>query len=394
MARRTLWLVLLLAVFGTLAATTASAEVPNRKIVVFRDTVSDTAKQGAVREVGGNSLKQLGLVNATAAELTPTGAAALALRPDVVRVEDDSLLREDSVNPPTTVAPDRGSGGGPGTRPQSQVVPWGVDRINAARAWEASHGGDGVKVAVLDSGIDLSHPDLKVVGGVNEVDPGKSYNDDRGHGTHVAGIIAALNNSRGVVGVAPSAALYAVKVLDKDGSAWASDIIAGLDWCVSHKMRVVNMSFGTSEDQQSIHDAIIRARAAGIVLVASAGNYGPAGNSVHYPALYPEVLAVSATDSSDKIASWSSNGPQIAVAAPGVDIYSTYFDGGYATMSGTSMAAPHVTGAIALRLKDHPRDTPDDISSALRKSADKLRGLTRDQQGAGLVDAFSLVKAR
>jgi len=129
-------------------------------------------------------------------------------------------------------------------------------------------------------------------------------------------------------------------------------------------------------------------------MVASAGNAGPTPNSVHYPAAYPEVLAVSALDRSDHIAPWSSVGPQIALAAPGVDIYSTYLGGGYATLSGTSMAAPHVTGVAALRLRLHPDESPADVAEALKKSADRLPGLTSDQQGAGRVDALGAVTRR
>ncbi|MHC4310790.1 MAG: S8 family peptidase, partial [Planctomycetota bacterium] len=195
-------------------------------------------------------------------------------------------------------------------------------------------------MAVLDTGIDYKHPDLddNCYGGVNVINPRKDYRDDNGHGTHVAGIIAAEDNDIGVVGVAPEAYLYGVKALDRNGSGWLSDIIAGLEWCVNNRMDIVNMSLGADSDIQAFHDACDAASAT-VILVAAAGNDGGA---VDYPAAYGSVIAVSATDSSDGLASFSNYGNEIEIAAPGVNILSTYKGGGYETHSGTSMAAPHV----------------------------------------------------
>jgi subtilisin family serine protease len=402
MIKRIRWILPLILVLALFGVATASADTPVRKIVVFRDGVDEVAKQKAVKDVGGNPLKQLSLVNASVAEISASGAAALAKNSNVELVEDDRRLKEHAVGAAQVVPQEPQSGGAdgqsmrPDRRPgggSSQTVPWGVDRIKAPEAWRFSQGG-GVKVAVLDSGIDLSHPDLRVAGGVNLVEHGKSYNDDRGHGTHVAGTIAARDNRQGVVGVAPDADLYAVKVIDEHGEIWASDVVEGLEWSVKNRMDVVNMSFGSPEDDPAIRKAISRAHNVGIVLVASAGNEGPSANTVHYPALYPEVIAVSAIDQNDAIASFSSVGRQVALAAPGVGINSTYLGGGYATMSGTSMAAPHVTGVVALRLQQHPRETPEQVAAALKKSADRRPKLTADQQGAGRVDALGAVSGR
>jgi len=192
----------------------------------------------------------------------------------------------------------------------AQQIPWGVNRIDAELAWPQNTG-QGVKVAVLDTGIDLSHPDLlaNIKGGYNAIKPNKSPADDNGHGTHVAGIIAAVNDNIGVVGVAPQAELYAVKVLSANGSGYLSDIIEGLEWCITNNMQVINMSLGTSSEVQSFHDAVIKVYNAGIVMVAAAGNSGPGDNTVEYPAKYEEVIAVSATSDNDAIASFSSRGP-------------------------------------------------------------------------------------
>ncbi|HEX2922764.1 MAG TPA: S8 family peptidase [Chloroflexota bacterium] len=397
-ARWILPLILVLAVFG---ATTASADTSVRKIVVFRDGVDEVTKHKAVKEAGGNPLKQLTMVNASVVELSAAGAAALSENPNVELVENDRRLKEHSVGAVQVALPESQMGSADGqsrrsnAKPDgsSQIVPWGVDRIKAPEAWRFSQG-TGVKVAVLDSGIDLSHPDLRVAGGVNLLNRGQSYDDDRGHGTHVAGTIAARDNGQGVVGVAPGASLYAVKAIDKNGEIWASDVVQGLEWSVNNHMDVVNMSFGSPEDDPAIRKAITAAHNAGVVLVASAGNEGPAANTVHYPALYPEVIAVSAIDQENAIASFSSVGPQVALAAPGVEIYSTYLGGSYATRSGTSMAAPHVTGVVALRLQLHPGETPDQVAAALKSSVDRLPKLTSDQQGAGRVDALDAVNSR
>jgi subtilisin family serine protease len=176
--------------------------------------------------------------------------------------------------------------------------------VNAPSAWATSRG-TGVKVAVVDTGIDTTHPDLaaNIKGGVSFVTRVSSYKDDNGHGTHVAGIIAAINNTIGVVGVAPNAQLYSVKVLDRTGSGTVSSVIAGIDWSAKNGMQVISMSLGTNTDFQSLHDAVDRAYLQGVVVVAAAGN--DYGGPISYPAAYDNVIAVTATDSNNKIASFS-----------------------------------------------------------------------------------------
>ncbi|MGI5835912.1 MAG: S8 family peptidase [Chloroflexota bacterium] len=410
------WLIpLIFAIVALLATTSAAADVPVRKIVVFKEGVAPPAKQSAVRKAGGKQLKSLKLVNAEAAELTPASAASLASQSDVVRIIDDRLAQEHTVDasrataiPGKTDDPSKNNGNNKNKdkdkdkdkdknkkdkkNPKDQIEPWGVSRINAPEAWDVSKG-QNVKVAVLDSGIDLKHPDLKVAGGVNQVQSAKSYDDDRGHGTHIAGIIAALDNGSGVVGVGPDIELYAVKVMDKHGRGWWSDIFAGLEWCVDNGIQVANLSFGSAEYDETYEEVIYNSYKAGVVLVASAGNRGPGPDTVQYPARYPGVIAVSAIDPTDNIASFSSNGPHVDLAAPGVDIQSTYTGPKYQIMSGTSMAAPHVTAVAALRMKFDPDRSPDHIAAVLKENATKLPGLTSDQQGTGLVDAYKVVTA-
>jgi subtilisin family serine protease len=176
--------------------------------------------------------------------------------------------------------------------------------------------------------------------------------DDNGHGTHVDGIIAALNNDIGVVGVAPGASLYAVKVLDSTGNGYLSDVIDGIQWSVKNNAQVISMSFGTGTDDLALHDAVDATYNSGVLVIAAAGNTN--GGAVTYPAAYSSVIAVSAIDINNSIASFGSVGPQVELAAPGVNVYSTYLGGGYATKSGTSMACPHVSGTVVLILAMPP----------------------------------------
>jgi len=181
--------------------------------------------------------------------------------------------------------------------------------------------------------------------------------------------------------------LYGVKALDRKGLGWLSDIIAGLEWSITNGMDVVNMSLGSSSGSQIMHDAVIAVYNAGIVQVAAAGNEG---GPVGYPARYPETIAVSAVDDLDNIPYWSNYGPEVDLAAPGVDITSTYKGGDYRALNGTSMAAPHVAGCAALVLENQPAYTPDQVLAVLAATADDI-GLSTDEQGAGLVDAEEAV---
>ena len=337
---------------------------PERAIVVFRDSFADApAQAGLLRAFGGEPLQSLWLINGVAAALPPGVAKHLLARGKVVRIDPDVEVHA-LAKPPWA----GGNKGQPPAQPP-QELPWGVNRIDAEWAWGAATGA-GVNVAVIDTGIDSSHPDLaaNVAGGINFVAktwwkpaaPSK-WADDNGHGTHVAGIIAALDNDIGVAGVAPRATLWAVKVLDKNGSGYLSNVIAGIQWSVSNHIDVANMSLGTDFDVPSLHDACDAAAAAGVLLVAAAGNDGAA---VDYPGAYSSVIAVAATDINDLRPWWSSFGPQVYLAAPGVSVKSTWKGGGYAYASGTSMAAPHVTGTLALNLSANLSASADDLSPA------------------------------
>jgi len=283
-----------------------------------------------------------------------------------------------------------------------QQVPWGINRIGAPSAWSSSTGAE-VKVAILDTGIQHDHPDLvanvkggiSVVGKTDSTDP-VDWNDGDGHGTHVAGIVAAVNNDVGVVGSAPDAWLYGVKVLFDNGEGYVSDVIDGIDWSVQNGMQVLNMSLGTTSDISAFEDACDQAYEAGLLLVAAAGNEGdgnPDTTELSYPAAYDSVIAVAATDSNDQAPSWSNSGPFVELAAPGVGVLSTDKDNDYSTKWGTSMAAPHVSGTAALVWASNPSLTNVQVRSILQQTAEDLGPAGRDTvYGYGLVRADEAVQ--
>ena len=375
---------------GINSVSSANPEPLERKIVVFKSGVLDEpAREALLAKFGAVKTKDLTLINGKAVLLPPKAEAALARQTGVLRIDDDVIV-EALVKKARTPKPQ-----------PLEVLPWGIDKIDAELVWPSGNTADPVKMAIIDTGIDVKHPDLtaNLKGGVSTVGYTTSYNDDNGHGTHVAGIVGAVDNEIGVIGAGPAIDLYAVKVLDRRGSGYLSDVIEGLDWAIAHGMQVVNMSLGTSADVLSFREAVQRVNSAGIVQVAAAGN---SGGSVIYPAAYPEVIAVSATDNTDTIASWSSRGPEIDLAAPGVSIYSTYKGQTYKTLSGTSMAAPHVAGAAALVLNSaigaydlngNGVWDPIEVQNKLQDKAVDLGSHGFDNlYGWGLVNAFNAVQ--
>lgn len=238
------------------------------------------------------------------------------------------------------------------------VNPWsppGVSIMASCRMWPSTRG-KGTVVAVLDTGIDYNHPDLKenVVDGRSFVFTEKDYMDYNGHGTHVAGSIAANGK---ILGVAPETKLLAVKVLNKDGYGSYQGIVNGLEWVRNwygsngEKVNVVNLSLGGPTSQSYLHKEIIKTYQAGITMVCAAGNAGdknPNTPEISYPAYYPETLAVGAINLQTGIADFSNSNDRIDIVSPGVDTYSSYPGGKYVKLSGTSMAAPHISGAVAL----------------------------------------------
>jgi len=347
-----------------------------RVLIGFKDGIGIQAakKRGSwVHNFGGDVHHSYRFLPLVSAKLPEKLVTKLKNDSDIAYIEDDIIMHANQ-----------------------QETPWGVDRIDAELVW-SKNTGTGVDVAILDTGIDYDHPDLvaNLAGGVNFVGwwflDGSTnryyWNDRNGHGSHCAGIAAATNNNLGVVGAAPGANLWAVRVLDDNGSGYISDVIQGLEWCVDNGIEVVSMSFegGNSE---SLKNACNAAYTAGVLLVAAAGNQY--GGAVNYPSAYNSVIAVSAIDNSDAVAGFSSVGPEIELAAPGVNIKSTYTNGSYALASGTSMACPHVAGVAALvwAAPELSLTTADEVRDRLRVTAEDLGASGKDIYfGYGLVDA-------
>ncbi|MFJ5716363.1 S8 family peptidase [Neobacillus sp. NPDC093127] len=235
-------------------------------------------------------------------------------------------------------------------------VPKGVELIQAPEVWGKTKG-KGITIAILDTGCESSHPDLKdrIIGGRNFTKDDRSdqtnYRDYNGHGTHVAGTMAATANNLGVVGVAPEANLLIVKVLDKHGSGQYEWIINGIYYAIEQQVDIISMSLGGPADVLELHEAIKKAVASGILVVCAAGNEGDGRDStdeLSYPAAYNEVISVGATGLGRQISDFSNSNEEVDLVAPGENILSTFLNGKYAKLSGTSMATPHVSGALAL----------------------------------------------
>lgn len=246
-----------------------------------------------------------------------------------------------------------------------QINVWGVEAINATQMWDQGYTGDGIKIAVLDTGIDFSHLDLRgnIHRGYNSISPNQPPVDDNGHGTLVTGIIAASNNNIGIIGVAPDAEIYPVKVLDKFGDGDIETVIRGIEWCINEKVQVINMSFALLEDNATLKNVIQRALDCGIIVVASGSN--SAGGEVGFPASYDGVISVTSVDQNFKIGITSPKG-KIDFSAPGINIISTKLNGGYKKVSGTSFATPHITGLIALMLDKKPLMNQSEVLKDLK----------------------------
>lgn len=374
----------------------AAAADGHRSIVVLRDGADPEAFVRAHGVAPDHVYRHT--VKGFAAHLGAGQAAKLAAHADVRYVVADRLLSL----PKPVVAQGKGGGAVP---PPSQSTPDGVKRIGGLASGGAKIDGIDdamdVDIAIVDTGIDLAHPDLDVSNGRQKtfVARTSSARDDNGHGTHCAGSAAAIDNGIGVVGVAPGARLWAVKVLDRRGSGWLGDIAAGIDWASdpARGIEVISLSLGATSvpGPDLMRDAVLRAIARGVVVTVAAGNESDDAMN-HTPANVAEAITVSAivdtnglgggggastsSGADDTFASFSNFGVRVDIAAPGVSIHSTY-PGGYARMSGTSMACPHVAGAAALLIaRNRPAGTGTAFVAAVR---DQLVG-TGAAQGTAL----------
>jgi subtilisin family serine protease len=383
-------LLALVASIGVPAVAAADPPTGDRvKVIVTFAGHPGKAAAKAIERAGGKVGKTLALVNGIAAELPRGQIKKLAADPLVSGVERDPTLR----------AFDHGAN----TGDLEYENAWGVEHIGTPAVHAAGIHGEGVKVAVIDTGIDYIHDDpddvpynvdpefaSNYVGGYDFFNDDADPYDDNGHGTHVSGILAAEKNGYLVVGVAPRVDLYALKILGANGEGDVSDLILALQWALDNDIDVVNMSLGTHEVSPALASAVTSANAQGLLMVAASGNVNPAiiqellyGCPVAYPGAYPEVLSTTFTNGNNALTGYSCTGPEVDFASPGNNIYSPVPTGscmicsplGYKAESGTSMASPHLAGSVALLLSAGIGDagTPgllDDVRQQLCTTAD------------------------
>jgi len=388
-----------------------------QKIVTFDAALDAGARKRVIESRGGRVVKEFDFIDAVLADFPENSKAAdLTRAPGVAGVEDDeelywlnsdegqftlerakaaldALLAGDPLaaqppavsTQPTPAAPPYIATAN--IHGQIDRLPWSSGRLQVTRAWAATKG-KGARVAVLDTGADCAHPDLapNCAPGYNVLDPGAAPDDDKGHGTHVAGIIAGALNWSGMAGMAPEARILPVKVLNSSGTGKASQIIDGIGWAVRKKVDIINMSLGAPKYSEAQGKAVRAARRAGILVVCAAGNDG---GPVNYPAAYEDAVAVASLAFSNKIAGSSSRGPEIDFIAPGVKIFSAYPGGQFRIVSGTSQAAPHISGLAALAASLGVKG-PDALKAALVNASYNL-GLPPEEQGAGAPVASRLV---
>jgi len=330
----------------------------------------------AVADVQGFVLRDLPIADASLAVVTPDKLDALRNDPRVEYVE-----------PNIEVSIRQAQG--------DQVVPtnirdvkanavWGVD-LSATAILPGRPTGAGVKVGVVDTGIDFTHPDLVVAGGTNIINPRTQPEDDNGHGTFASGIIGARDNAIGIIGVAPECELYAVKVLNDRGTGTIADVVSGIDWCAENGIRIINLSLGITDNVETVKRACDNAWSggAGAILTAAAGNNEP----VVYPGNYGSVISVGATNGTTQIAPFSSQGPPLELCAPGVDVFSCGLHATYVRNSGTSFSAPHVAGAAALLFSTGRYSDAAHVRQHLRNTAVDMGDPGRDETyGYGLID--------
>lgn len=273
---------------------------------------------------------------------------------------------------------------------------WPLDRLEAERVWPSTLGA-GAVVAVVDSGVDGTHPDLRgaLVAGLDLIDPGGDGSvDAQGHGTGVAGAAAALLDGQGMAGLAPEVAIMPVRVVGADGTASSSDVAEGVVWAADHGADVVNVSLGGPEDSSVLREAAAYAVARGSTVVAAAGNEGESGNPIIYPAAYPEVIAVGATDRFDAVPAFSSSGDHVDLAAPGVEVVVPVPGPSWGYADGTSFAAPYVAAAAALLRAREPELSPAQVAARLAGTAEDLDAPGADPRtGRGLVDPVAALGA-
>lgn len=349
--------------------------IPNQYIIYLQDNKEES-----------NSIDPVEFYNS---ELKDTGTELLYVYYDVVKglaikIPNEKVLEQLKNNPLVSyMGNDRKISAFIDTHTENQIIPASVDRVEDGESLNNINPNFvDADIAILDTGIDLDHPDLNVFHERSFIPGTINADDDHGHGTHLAGVAAAKDNSFGMVGIAPGARLWAIKVLESSGMGEISTLIKGLDYITQHQneVDVAVLSLGCECESGALNIAINNSIKAGITIVVAAGNEGKDAGTFT-PANNPEVITVSAiadTDgkcggngpptpygADDMLASFSNYGNVVDISAPGVDIYSTFKSNSYTKLTGTSMAAPHVAGAAALYKSLHPEASPNDVKNYL-----------------------------
>lgn len=373
---------------GGATVITAESTTIKKYNVLLKDGAAFTNFTATVPEVGTyeRALPQLSMITYS---VTPAEAEVLRAQPGVVSVEESRTLQIHVSDPlggeVVDVATLALSDHEHITGEKGEIIPPGVQRVGALDAWSKGVTGQGVKVCVIDTGVDPNHPDIAtaISASRNFSATGNAKgDDDHGHGTHVAGTIAGQMKKGSVVGVAPNAKILSAKVCTNKGQCEDDDIAAGIVWCVNSGARVLSLSLGEPTANATLQRAVEFAQSKKVIVSASAGN---SGGSIGYPARFPGVYAWGANGTvngrnddpskpfdADALASFSSRGPELFGTAPGVYVLSAKMGGGHVKFSGTSMACPHGSGVIALLISKYPDATPEQIREAMSKTSTRL----------------------
>ncbi|MFD1289306.1 S8 family peptidase [Laceyella putida] len=349
---------------------------PGEVVVKYKDTASASAVQSARAKANGQVVEKNSKLDFEVVKVKGSveeTVAKLKKDPNVEYAEPNFYVHADYTP----------------NDPYFSSQQWGPQKIQAPQAWDIADG-TGAKIAIVDTGVQSNHPDLagKVVGGWDFVDNDATPQDGNGHGTHCAGIAAAVtNNGTGIAGTAPKASILAVRVLDNSGSGTWTAVANGITYAADQGADVISLSLGGTSGATGLQDAVNYAWNKGSVVVAAAGNAGT--SAPNYPAYYSNAIAVASTTSSDTKSSFSSYGTWVEVAAPGSSIYSTYPTSSYASLSGTSMATPHVAGVAGL-LASQGRSASN-IRAAIENTADQISG-TGTYWTKGRVNAYKAVQ--
>ncbi|MBT2638036.1 MULTISPECIES: S8 family peptidase [unclassified Bacillus (in: firmicutes)] len=302
-------------------------------------------------------------------------------RKNIEYAEPNFILMQNEVN-------------GPNDLLYQENYQWNLPVIGTEQGWKVTRGNEDIEIAIVDTGVDLDHPDLRnrLVKGYNVIDEKSEPDDDNGHGTHVAGIIASeTDNNEGVAGMTWFSKIMPIKAMGAKGYGTTFDIAKGIVWAVDHGADVINLSLGNYQPSRVLEESVRYAYKKNVVMVSAAGNDG--SDQPTYPSAYPEVLSVSAVDYNGNRASFSNFGDYIDIAAPGVYIPSTYFNQQYAALSGTSMAAPHVAGLAALIKSANPDLSSSQVIRIIKNSAIDLGEQGKDSNyGNGLIDVNSALQ--